>query len=136
MSQHKSRWLSRNLIQSTIYFALFTNEKMLIKELKRMKVSPNFKFISDSGDATTHFLFGNDGARVALVCFFNFSKHDLSENIGLLCHEAVHIWQEFRDSIGEKFPSSEFEAYSIQSISTQLIGDFFRQTRSMKKEYR
>jgi hypothetical protein len=39
----------------------------------------------------------------------------------LLVHEAVHVWQLFRESIGEHGPSKEFEAYSIQAISQRLM---------------
>jgi hypothetical protein len=39
-----------------------------------------------------------------------------SEKVALLVHESVHVWQEIRKRMGEKEPSSEFEAYSVQSI--------------------
>ncbi|KCY47724.1 hypothetical protein J715_3367 [Acinetobacter baumannii 1571545] len=40
---------------------------------------------------------------------------------GLLLHEAVHVWQKVKKLMGEKEPSSEFEAYSIQSIAQDLF---------------
>lgn len=43
---------------------------------------------------------------------------------GLLIHEAAHVWQMIREDIGEHAPSPEFEAYSMQCISQELIGAF------------
>lgn len=42
-------------------------------------------------------------------------------------HEAVHIWQEMREKIGERFPSAEFEAYAIQRIAQNLMHSFMEQ---------
>lgn len=43
-----------------------------------------------------------------------------------LVHEAVHVFQRLCDSIGECAPSREFEAYSIERISEQLLREFAR----------
>lgn len=40
---------------------------------------------------------------------------------GILVHEATHIWQEIREQMGEASPSQEFEAYSIQFITEELL---------------
>ena len=42
----------------------------------------------------------------------------------MLVHEAVHVWQTIRRSIGETSPSSEFEAYSIQHIAQELMSRY------------
>lgn len=39
----------------------------------------------------------------------------------LLVHEGTHIWQAYREYIGETTPSSEFEAYSMQAICEKLF---------------
>jgi hypothetical protein len=44
-----------------------------------------------------------------------------SEKVALLVHESVHVWQEIRKRMGEKEPSCEFEAYSVQSIFLGLL---------------
>ena len=39
----------------------------------------------------------------------------------MLLHEAVHIWQIVKRRMGEREPSVEFEAYSIQAIAQDLL---------------
>lgn len=64
--------------------------------------------------------FYQDGA-YALVQIGDTSERNTIEIHGLLLHEAVHIWQRIRQRMNEKEPSSEFEAYSIQSIAQDLF---------------
>jgi hypothetical protein len=45
----------------------------------------------------------------------------------------VHIWQAVRDIMGEKEPSSEFEAYSVQQISLELMWAYKELTKKKKK---
>lgn len=47
-------------------------------------------------------------------------RYSRSEIAGLLCHEAVHVWQTIRTVMGEDDPSIEFEAYSVQAVFVQL----------------
>lgn len=46
----------------------------------------------------------------------------------LLAHEAMHVWRDMRKVLGEKKPSSEFEAYSIMIIFGELL-NAYQQTR-------
>lgn len=46
----------------------------------------------------------------------------------LLVHEAMHVWQAFCEHVGEKSPSDEFEAYSIQSIFHELMTAYANKT--------
>ncbi|SSR50187.1 Uncharacterised protein [Acinetobacter nosocomialis] len=62
----------------------------------------------------------SDGA-YAVVQLGDTSERKLIEIYGLLLHEAVHVWQKVRKLMGEKEPSSEFEAYSIQAIAQDLF---------------
>ncbi|HCW3748771.1 TPA: hypothetical protein OXK62_003309 [Acinetobacter baumannii] len=61
-----------------------------------------------------------DGA-YAIVQLGDTSERKPIEVYGLLLHEAVHVWQKIRKLMGEKEPSSEFEAYSIQAIAQDLF---------------
>ncbi|MFI8146483.1 hypothetical protein [Acinetobacter sp. ABJ_C5_2] len=77
------------------------------------------KFLSVEG-AAAQVDFYSDGT-YAVVQLGDTSERNLIEVYGLLLHEAVHVWQKVKKLMGEKEPSSEFEAYSIQSIAQ----DFF-----------
>ena len=122
------KWLSRELIQSPIHLCLCCTEKSFSRVLKHLRVPkkdwPNF-LGSDGADATVHH-FENSGKHAAVVCMHKKQPKDLSriQKDVLLVHEAVHVWQEIKLIIGEKYPSSEFEAYSIQSISQELISAY------------
>lgn len=127
----KANWLNRNLMVCPLYYTLCTTDAMFRKELLRLNVSldrwPRF-VLTDHANATCHF-FEWQNKRCAIVCIPPNPKRTGVEVAGLLVHEAVHIWQEARDHIGEKFPSSEFEAYSIQTIAQMLMWEYARQVR-------
>ena len=59
-----------------------------------------------------------------IVCLVE--TDDPVENAVSLVHEAVHIWQNLCEYIGEENPSKEFEAYTIQNI-TQRLFDAYKQ---------
>ncbi|MDN8191865.1 hypothetical protein QZK04_17625 [Acinetobacter baumannii] len=62
----------------------------------------------------------SDGA-YAIVQIGDTSDKDQIQVYGLLLHEAVHIWQIVKRRMGEREPSVEFEAYSIQAIAQDLF---------------
>lgn len=76
-------------------------------------------FLSVEGAAAQVDFYSN-GA-YAVVQLGDTSERKLIEIYGLLLHEAVHVWQKVRKLMGEKEPSSEFEAYSIQAIAQDLF---------------
>ncbi|MES2942929.1 MAG: hypothetical protein V4772_08675 [Pseudomonadota bacterium] len=77
-------------------------------------------------DATLHIL-NNTNGRLCCIVAMRVKEGVTGVQIaGLLVHEAVHVWQAFRDRIGETSPSSEFEAYSIQTISQTLMEEYSR----------
>ncbi|MDC4442181.1 hypothetical protein OHV35_01985 [Acinetobacter baumannii] len=55
---------------------------------------------------------------------FEDMDKDQIQVYGLLLHEAVHIWQIVKRRMGEREPSVEFEAYSIQAIAQDLFEMF------------
>lgn len=80
--------------------------------------------------ATTH-SFVHKGKSTCIVCL-NDSKSvangpDAEITIAaMLVHEATHIKQHLMETIGEKNPSREFEAYCMQTISMHLMLEYKR----------
>lgn len=115
------KWLNRDLVVGP-YLALATTEAGFHKALKHCKVPrENWpKWVNDGADATTHQYTNGEGNMVCIVTIRVTDQHPC-QIAAMLVHEAVHVWQMHRDSIGERFPSSEFEAYSIQAIAQRLM---------------
>ena len=53
-------------------------------------------------------------------------KRPLHEVVGLITHEVAHAWQWIRESIGEKAPGRELEAYAMQSMVQECFMHFMR----------
>lgn len=62
------------------------------------------------------------------TCIVTVCDRTPRETVTLLVHEAMHVWRDIRENIGEEHPSSEFEAYAMQDIVEQLI-KAYEQTR-------
>lgn len=115
-------WCDRTLLRASTYIGLCVSAKHFVAELKRLKVAREEwpQFLLSDAHATTHFLEGKHG-RCAIVCINPDSKYSLIQVHALLVHEAVHVWQDEREHIGEKHPGCETEAYAIQHISQSLM---------------
>lgn len=119
------KYLNRALITGP-YYALCLDEKIFKSETKRLGIESPPEFCRSGADASTHYLEHPKHGLVCLVCFRKDRKHTKIQQYALLVHEAVHIWRAWRESVGEKDPSSEFEAYAIQAISQSLMEAFDR----------
>lgn len=64
-----------------------------------------------------------DGGKHCIIQLGDCSERTLIEVHKLLLHEAVHIWLRVKKLMGEKKPSVEFEAYSIQRIAQDFFCD-------------
>ena len=111
----KAKWLTRTLMIGP-YLSLCTSQKEFDLALKHLKVDKAMPYIAGHS-ATTH-TFERDGDIVCIVCLSESSirRRPIGDTANILVHEAVHVWQAYRSNIGETKPSSEFEAYSIQTI--------------------
>lgn len=65
-----------------------------------------------------------DGGKHCIVQLGEVADRSLLQVHSLLLHEAVHVWQRVKVLMGEKEPSIEFEAYSIQRIALDLFSMF------------
>lgn len=129
----KSRWLDRTIFVNSSHYTLCTTEKQFRTALKNFRVPkkewPMF-IAAWHSDATTHFLENTQDRKcAAIVCVSNYKDKTHAQIAGLLCHEAVHIWQQTRTDLGETEPSAELEAYAIQNLTQSLIEEFERQTK-------
>jgi hypothetical protein len=116
------KWLNRDLILGP-YVTLCTTEEEYREAVAHCKtplekMSP---WVNDGADATTHSLENTLGEMVCIVTIRVIAGEDPVAVAAMLVHEAVHVWQRWRASIGEHAPSKEFEAYSIQIISQRLM---------------
>ena len=75
-------------------------------------------FLSAGADAQVDYY---DNGKYCIVQIGESGERTLPENHALLLHEAVHVWQRVKALMGEKEPSKEFEAYSIQRIALDLF---------------
>jgi hypothetical protein len=130
MKTMKLKWLDRSLLRSPVFYTLATSQKILDAELKKQGFKGDMTGVNDGKGATTQFMTGPQGVS-ALVCIFDHS-HEPEQIYSLLAHEAVHIFQEIKDRMGEKSPSVEFEAYSIQAICQNLFYEYNRQMRGKR----
>ncbi len=115
-------WCDRVLVSSFVEYCLCTNPKQFYDLLKSLKVDEPKKtnFVGQGALATTHVV--TKGERVRCVVCINLDNGEPSISVAaILVHEAMHIWREERMVMGEKEPSSEFEAYAIQRISYNLM---------------
>jgi len=83
--------------------------------------------IHQGKSAMVHYFENHEGSEVAFVCMYEWQGKARESVYALLVHEAVHIWQRMCEIMGEREPSSEFEAYCVQAISQRLFMEFERQ---------
>jgi len=63
---------------------------------------------------------------VCIVCLGDVAGRQPVEIAGMLVHEAVHVWQQYCNDMGEDSPATEQEAYGIQSIAQELLTEYAR----------
>lgn len=122
------QWLDRTLVTSPYHIGLCTTPEAFAKELERLNVPKDRRpdFLSTvHAHATTHYFEQNvipmRYSAIVCVCPKQSKGQSIQAIHALLVHEAVHIWQSVKECLGEKEPSREFEAYSIQHISQELM---------------
>lgn len=121
-------YIDRNLVYHSHHIGLCSTREIFAAECKRLECDEVYPFVNSGANATCHFLVKDDGKKIILCCIKAGKEHTNIQIAALLVHEAVHIFQTHCDDIGERHPSSEFEAYSIQNIATCLWEEYIRQT--------
>lgn len=128
----KTKWLDRRIAAPGPFLALCLTERDFLATMRHCKIKNTPAWIkTKAAHATTHFLEDESGL-ACVVCLRGHEDRDPIEIAGLLVHEAVHVWQEYADSIGEAKPGSEQEAYAIQAIAQELMAEYARLTGNRK----
>ncbi|MGH6754955.1 MAG: hypothetical protein ACREDP_22580 [Bradyrhizobium sp.] len=129
MKSDRVVWCDRGWMPT--YYGFCPSEKAWKREMKRLGVSG--EPYPDSDGKCVSLEHKKDGKLCCIVTIAERldKKDDPLGIVGLIVHEAVHVWQKVRADIGEKEPSAEFEAYALQNISTQLMSAY-AQTRNPK----
>jgi hypothetical protein len=129
----KVKWLDRRIAAPGPFLTLCLDQAEFDKACSHIKIKNTKPFVNAGSAATTHF-FHNDSkaGTVAIVCISEWAGRDPVEVAGLLVHEAVHVWQEYADGIGEKSPGVEQEAYAVQAIAQELMAEFARRMGARK----
>lgn len=123
------KFCDSTLFESPYDYTLCTKEKQFDKVMKRLKVPKVSRpgFMAAGADACVWFL-TSDRFNIAVVCMGDTEGKSMPQIHAMLVHEAVHIWQKICKTVGERRPSSEFEAYSVQMISQRLMELYHAQT--------
>lgn len=123
MASRSLTWCARDAFLLPLCYTACFSEKAFQREMRRLRVPANAQppFVMASANASTHFFEKSDGSVAAIVCMDTGTDAEPIQVACLLVHEAVHIWQEAMRLIGEDKPSAEFEAYTIQTISQELM---------------
>ena len=123
----KTKWLDRRIAAPGPYLALCLSQEEFRSAMMRLKAAdiPNWC----RADAMTHIFDHEGGGVCCVVCIKGWEGRNPVSVAGLLVHEAVHVWQAYAESIGEKSSGDEQEAYAIQTIAQELMSEFARRMR-------
>lgn len=126
------RWLDRRVASPGPYLALVLSQAEFDQAMRHCKQPLGRPYLSTKrADATTHLLSNHRGETVAVVALGDVSNRSGVEIAGLLVHEAVHVWQEHCQSIGETRPAHEQAAYGVQGIAQELMAEYARRLGAM-----
>lgn len=118
MPINKVIWCDRGWMP--YHYGFCPNERAWNAEMKRLALKEHVPYPAEYDGRCTPFENSKDHNACALVTIRPAAKTALMQ-VGMLAHEGVHVWQFMRSAIGEREPSIEFEAYSIQAITENLI---------------
>lgn len=122
-------WLDRRIACPGPYLALALSQEEFDAALRHCGAPTGAAWIlNEHSHATTHMVAGRGGKRCCVVTMRGWEDRNPIEVAGLLIHEAVHVWQDYAEQIGETAPGKEQEAYAIQAIAQELMAEFARRT--------
>lgn len=122
-TKKQSPWCGYSILKTPIYLGLALNKEQYYEILKKLKVDSSDeskRFDKPSSMGFTQVLTSKGGV-CCVVCLTNSKEEDV---ISTLVHESYHVYEEIMSFIGEKTPSSEFSAYTIQSVFDTLYSKY------------
>lgn len=108
------------------HYGFCPDETAWCKEVKRLGV-PHLSY--PTADAMCTHLISTEERSHSTIITVGHTKRPARNVLTLLVHESMHVWRAIRETIGEKEPSNEFEAYSLQNIAFNLIGAYEKSGR-------
>lgn len=125
----KTHWLSRHSMPSLPFLRLCLDQADFDKALKSLN-KPSEPWLSPGFPGRVH-TFENKDTYACIVCIDATRPGLTYEQVaGLIVHEAVHVWQCYRDDvINDRAPSRECEAYVIQNVVQTLLEAYREQRR-------
>lgn len=121
-------WLDRRIAALGPYLTLCLRRASYVSAMKHLNLPIVEAWVAAGKGATAHTAIRSNGDMVVVVCL-RTTPRPLTEVIGMLAHEATHVWQHYAQTIGERHPGDEQEAYAIQAITQELVQSFFEQTK-------
>lgn len=120
MSKDRTVWCDRGWF--TTYYGFCPSEAAWKREMKRLKVESPPPYPDSDARCTQ---FHCEGKSTVLVTLNERLDGECPTGlVGLLVHEAVHVWQSVCEDMGEDAPGREVEAYAIQNITMNLLAAY------------
>lgn len=124
----KLSWFDATICPNAPKVCLCLNSKSYRKAMKAFGINNLSPWLATNhADAATHFCISKSGETGAVICLKSDTPRAELVVFGLLVHEAVHVWQNWCDHVGELSPGAEQEAYAIQAIAQELMAEYRRQ---------
>lgn len=126
----KYKWLNRRVAKQGPFLTLCLSDQELEHALRGM--TKEHVAFPEYGALCTALRHAKTDEICTVVSVSKRSQENCNaiEMAGLLVHEAVHVWQQYAEDIGEKNPGSEQEAYAIQGISQELMAEYARRLKN------
>ena len=107
-----------NMGHLPIYFGFCDNKKAWRKEMRRMKIDDADQMLLNNKPATCWSFTRPNGYECIIVCIDkkSYKTQPVIAVIGLITHECSHAIDYIMQAIGERNPSTEFKAYTLQGL--------------------
>lgn len=116
-----------------MYLGFTTSPKAFKREMKRLAVEDHSPFVAnDHSNATTHHLM-HGGMLTCIITLRGHKAFNVEQVAALIAHEATHVAQQLWESIGEREPGREAEAYLVQMITQCCLQDALGTGRERKE---